>query len=230
MAYYSNSSSGTELPRDLRDALGKELWRDERLLWTGQPGKSLTNNASSWGAFVFGIPWTAFAVFWTVMAFTMTQSTGTPLAMKIFFPLFGLPFVAVGVGMLASPFLSGNKQNKFIYAVTDKRVILMHLAKNMQIRSYTPRNPNYYQSVTRADGSGDLTFAPTFQHGTNVALGNMAASQIAMPVFYGIPNVRQVESLLRETFVDGSHVAEEKATTGVGKAPGYYTSYNPQDR
>ncbi|MBC8140345.1 MAG: hypothetical protein H7Y38_02760, partial [Armatimonadetes bacterium] len=51
------------LPRELDAALESAREPGEQLLWTGRPAPWRTVRGE-WAAFVFAIPWTAFALFW----------------------------------------------------------------------------------------------------------------------------------------------------------------------
>ena len=89
------------LADDLASLVEAELAPGERVEWLDQPLPS----RRAWSALpvvLFGIPWTAFSVFWVVAASgfkvpNFDHGFG-------FFPLFGLPFVLIGLGMLSSPY------------------------------------------------------------------------------------------------------------------------------
>src|SRR5664279_3623069 len=112
------------LPVEAQNRLDSELNSDEKVVWSGQPAPGIMNQLQSIPIVLFGIPWTAFSIFWVVMAFTMTNHasrTGAPLPFNVFsivFPLFGLPFVAVGLYMLTTPYWQWRKSQKTVYAVT----------------------------------------------------------------------------------------------------------------
>ncbi|NPD18481.1 hypothetical protein [Alterinioella nitratireducens] len=71
----------------------------ETILWQGQPGtgirwRSLASPLTLMGAF-----FTGFSLFWISMATSMTRGADVPFPFQIF-PLFGLPFLAIGLYML----------------------------------------------------------------------------------------------------------------------------------
>jgi hypothetical protein len=68
-----------------------------------------------------GIPVTAFAIFWMALASQQTKQISGPGS---FFPLFGIPFIVVGLGMLSSPLWRGRKALRTVYALTDQRAII----------------------------------------------------------------------------------------------------------
>ena len=195
-----------------------ELASGETLLWAGQPSPG---RMAKMGIvpMLFGIPFTAFALFWTAMAGGMAWfahgvgsqfpgggSLTTPFAL---FPLFGLPFIAVGVGMLLSPLWLSLKARRTLYAVTNQRVILWtgNLWGGVTVRSLSPAQVGDRARTQQADGSGDLMFpraatVSTYQDTDNA--GGFGYSRTRYQVnqvgFLGIPDVRGVDDLLRQTF------------------------------
>lgn len=66
-------------------------------VWTGHPLPGIRPHRRDLLTSLFGIPWTAFAVFWTYMA---TKSGG-----GVFFPLWGVMFICVGVYFTAGHYV-----------------------------------------------------------------------------------------------------------------------------
>ena len=101
----------TSLPEETAAVLKAELQPGERIIWVGQPIPSRIGRGT-FAIFLFGIPWTAFAIFWIGAAAVIgwkTEDGGTGSRFfTLFFPLFGLPFVLVGIGMLSFPFLGSS--------------------------------------------------------------------------------------------------------------------------
>ena len=91
---------------------------DETLLWQGRPEKK--GNIITKRDIVmipFSIMWTGFAVFWEISA--LQSGAG------IFFCLWGLPFICVGLYLLLGRFIhSAYMRDKTFYAVTNKRIII----------------------------------------------------------------------------------------------------------
>src|SRR5688572_1960017 len=98
-----------QLPLDLDNRVHAELRDGERLVWVGQPHPGRASRAGI-PMVLFGIPWTAFALFWMAGASGMLFGgfgNGGPPGFGGFlacFPLFGIPFVLIGIGLLTSPF------------------------------------------------------------------------------------------------------------------------------
>ena len=114
-----------------------------------------------------GIPWTAFALFWMAGASGLLfggfgGGNGPPGmgAFFICFPLFGIPFVLIGLGMLTSPFWAVRRAKRTCYALTDRRAILWEAGwfGRIEVRSYGPADLTRLRRVEYADGNGDLVF------------------------------------------------------------------------
>ncbi len=61
-----------------------------------------------------GIIIVVFGIFWTIIAYKMTHSImGTPNIVGIFFPLFGVIFVLLGIGSVIYNFVNATKQKRF---------------------------------------------------------------------------------------------------------------------
>lgn len=195
-----------------------ELAPGETLLWAGQPSPGRMAKIGI-APMLFGIPFTAFALFWTAMAGGMAWivhgvgssipgggSFATPFA---FFPMFGLLFVVVGVGLLLSPLWLFLKAGRTLYALTNQRVILWtgSLGGGLTVRSLSPAQLGDRARTQQADGSGDLLFPraaaiSTYQDTDNMnGFGaNRTRYRVNQVGFYGIPDVKAVDDLIRQTF------------------------------
>lgn len=90
----------------------------ERLLWTGRPGRGVSLRWADLFLIPFSLVWGGFAIFWNVMVWTK----GAPL----FFAAVGLPFLAMGLYLIAGRFLhEALLRSGLLYAVTDRRVIVL---------------------------------------------------------------------------------------------------------
>jgi len=111
-------------------ALSHELHEGEIVLWRGMQTAAL--HASYFLIYLFAIPWTAFAMFWTVLAWAGISSMDTSGADGIFawaFPLSGLSSIAVGVGMTATTFLPWWERDTVMFAITNQRVLKLRLGR-----------------------------------------------------------------------------------------------------
>ncbi|XUU60578.1 hypothetical protein ACRAQ6_13610 [Erythrobacter sp. HA6-11] len=143
-------------PDSLSLALDRELKSGERVLWEQRQIARLSY--MSFGIYLFAIPWTAFSIFWTAMAgagaYAMQEESGW---LSWAFPLFGLPFVAVGLGMLGSPFLPLWNKGKVLFAITNDRVIKLRLGRSIDVDSVPARRIGAIKRKEHRDGSGSLS-------------------------------------------------------------------------
>ncbi len=103
--------------------VGRELMSDEQLLWVGQPGRGWRLRPADAFLIPFALVWTGFAIFWEIMALFMVAPAGR---FGLIFPLFGLPFVLVGLYMLAGRFWLDARRRAFTcYGLTDRRAIIV---------------------------------------------------------------------------------------------------------
>ncbi len=142
------------LSRELQDMVEKELETGEKIVWIGMPVPKFFIPKAT-GTFIFGIPWTAFAIFWTVTASWGVFQSGNANIFWLF-PLFGIPFIVVGIGMLLSPVFAYKKALKTVYVITDKRAITFDYIWSREIRSYPPNKLQEIYRKENSDGTGDV--------------------------------------------------------------------------
>ena len=189
------------LPQELQTRVESELVEREELLWVGQPRPNAFLRGTI-PSFLFAIPWTAFALFWTCMAagginnFTQIDH-GPPGVIRYAFPLFGVPFILIGLGMLSTPpLLARSRARRTVYAVTNQRVIAWEAAfRSVSVRTYGSADLGEITRMERADGSGDLHFE-------NSSWSTRLQNRRSVPSgLVGIADVRGVEALIRRTLI-----------------------------
>lgn len=216
------------LPADLEDQVRSEMRDGERPLWVGQP-KPGRFARQALPIVLFGIPWTAFALFWMAAASGMVfggfGNNGAPGGFWAFdyFPLFGLPFVLIGLGMLSSPYWLRRQAKRTCYALTDRRAILWQAGKfgSVTVRSYGPEALHKTHRTEYADGDGDLVFEEVVLVGRDS--DRYRTTNTTRHGFMAIGNVRGVEELLRRTLQtggDGQRPAEPGAAVDRGRKAG----------
>ncbi len=194
------------LPPELERQINNELDSEETILWTGQPLPRLFARQGI-GPMLFGIPFTAFAVFWMWGASGFGHPTHMP-GPFVLFPLFGLPFLLTGLGVLLSPLWQWRRATRTGYAVTKKRVLILERGwtGSTTVRNLVPEQIGDRARTQRADGTGDLTFPRTasvissnYGNPSNMGYGRRGYN-ISMAGFYSIPDVKEVDDLIRQTF------------------------------
>jgi hypothetical protein len=201
---FGNSS----LPPELESRVRAELRDGEQLLWVGQP-RPRWFSGEALVLVLFGIPFTAFAVFWTAMALGIgagVRNNGPGLLFQVCFPLFGLPFIVVGLGLLSTPYWQRRRALRTCYALTDRRAIIWEAGNfgSVTVRSYEPDALKGMERVEYADGSGDLVFEEVRRvwSGSN----GRRRTSTERRGFLAVDNVRTIETLLRKALL-----ADEKS-------------------
>lgn len=194
--------SPSDLPDDLRQALIREF-AGEPIRWSGQPS-ARTAFWRSAGIWLFAIPWTVFALFWESLSLGGFLGFGGPKGQQwswfgAFFVLFGLPFVAVGLGMMAAPFWLARRARRTVWVITTRRIASLTLGRRgVTVRSISPRDLFAVERTEKADGSGTLKLI--FGEGRDSDGDKVERSE----TLQGIPDVRRVEDIIRR-------LMEEKA-------------------
>jgi hypothetical protein len=183
--------------------LNSELASGEKLLWSGHPDAGRACRGAL-PIFIFAIPWTAFAVFWVVMASWSIwhgSKPAGPAAGPIFiFPLFGLPFILVGLGLLSSPYFAYQKAKNTHYGVTNRRILVVTSGKTKTVQQY---DYSTLSNLTRTEYGtrGDLvwtvpTTVPVVAGGVSTVSRNAALNSSVS--FIGIERPKDVERLVED--------------------------------
>jgi hypothetical protein len=195
------------LSPDVNARVQSELQPGERLVWAAQPNPRAYARGS-WAISIFGVVFTAFAAFWILMAGgfawfaggVISNHASGPGAVFACFPLFGVPFLLIGVAMLLAPVWMRRAARRAAYAITDRRALVWQarpFGSELTVRSFAPAELTQITRVERADGTGDLVFLEVFNHSTN-SKGHRSTTRTRFG-FLGVDGVRDVEDLLRKT-------------------------------
>jgi hypothetical protein len=194
------------LPPELDERVRNELTDGEHILWVGRPNPRRMAKFG-WVVALFGIPFTAFAVFWIVMTSSMLggwRNGGGPFAwFSIIFPLFGIGPLVAGLGLLSAPYWFARKARRTCYAITDRRAIVLEasLRGALTVYSYGPKELTKQYRRENADGGGDLVFEEIM---TVSRSSNGPSTTTTKRGFLAIDDVRAVETLLRKALVPPS--------------------------
>lgn len=139
-------------------ALSRELRRGERVVWQGSQIARLSMRA--FGLYVFAVPWTAFALFWTAMASAGVSTIENDAGVLAWaFPLFGVPFILVGLAMMSAPFMPLFHKGKVLYAITSERVLKIRLGRSLDVISVPADRIGLVERHEGRDGSGSIKLA-----------------------------------------------------------------------
>ncbi|WP_216635603.1 PH domain-containing protein [Croceicoccus bisphenolivorans] len=178
---------------ELDSALRSVLKRGERVLWKGRPRVSKT--FAPFLIWLFAIPWTGFSLVWVLGTWTMAHTNapddaGMQIAALIF-PAFGLPFVFVGLCMMAAPLFAMGLPGRSLYAVTDMRVLRIAGGWKTSLRAIPAEHVIAVEARAKPDGNGTLVIThghvevrkPRMRHRPD-------AEDTSRFVVHHLPNVR----------------------------------------
>jgi hypothetical protein len=191
----------------LQNLVNSEMESGEKLQWSGQPEPTRLAKGALPILF-FAIPWTAFACFWVTMA-SMGVSHSKGIGPFMLFPLFGLPFVLIGLGMLSSPIFVYTQAKRTVYAITNKRALVLKAGGRggKTVMSYPPAAFGDITRVEYAPNKGDLTWSPLGAalpiplNTSSLMIRTSYTGVGANPSFVGfigIDNPHDVEKLLKQ--------------------------------
>jgi hypothetical protein len=190
------------IKNQLKTAIENALRPDEEVVWAGRPDPWVTLK-SSWPLFLFAIPWTLFSLAWEAAAiygvFHSNSAEGAPWFIIIIFPLFGIPFVLVGFGMLFSPYFAYKNAERTVHVVTGGRVFSVTLKwpfGGQKIVSFDGDMIKHVELDLADDSSGDVKIV--FGYTT----GGEDDRHENKFIFQGIRNAREVNGILTDNFLN----------------------------
>ena len=210
-----------QIQQDMDSVIANELEEGERVLWTGRPHP--TSRANNPQTRVFAIIAIIYGIVGLVMLFIgiIVSATvegpggkGTLLGLAIPGSIFVI--LAIVFGIVAAVYRPGLKST--VYAITEQRIIIVATSRVQITYSYSKGDIGPLTRIEQKDGTGDLIFstnrqgAPYGMYGYNAyynsstsgttTTSNMAVGRAAANAgrFLGVPNVREVERIVRHTF------------------------------
>lgn len=169
--------------------LQQHLDTNEKLIWTGRPKTGVVFRIADIFLIPFSLLWCGFAIFWVIMA-----SQGS-----IFFAMFGIPFVVIGLIFVFGRFIIDAKQREnTYYGLTDDRIIIKSGIYNKSIKSLNIKTLSDIEYVEKNDGSGTINIGPKnpmmmWGNGMNWWPGVKASPSLDL-----IPDVRKVYNKIIE--------------------------------
>ncbi len=135
----------------LHHELARALRSSERVLWTGGPRHGVVFRTCDLFLVPFSLLWGGFAIFWEAMAVT----SGAPW----FFKLWGIPFVLVGLYLIAGRFIADAwRRGSMTYAVTDQRLLTIRSWPTSRVQSTELQGLSHVALEEKADGTGSIDF------------------------------------------------------------------------
>ena len=170
------------LPSRISEFASREF-QGEPIRWAGR-ADPLRAAMSGVKTALVGIPFAAFSIFWMWSA--MRQSKDP------YFPLFGIPFVLIGLGILLAPVWKWLLAWRTVYVLTPKRLAIVEQRLSWRVRSVYPGGVVSIERTERPDRSGDLKIVTGWTK-------NSEGQQVEKSeTLFGVPDVREVEEQIRK--------------------------------
>ncbi len=170
----------------------KELLKEEKMLWCGQPDTSVVFTKADIFFIPFSILWGGFAILWFIIAIIEKA--------PFFFILWGIPFVAIGFYFIFGRFVyKKKKKERTYYAITNKRILI--LSKNEIEGAYINTIPVINKTIHKS-GMGTIRFgnADIFSSMYGNAGMDFFGSFYykGAPVFYDVKEAQKVYDIVND--------------------------------
>lgn len=131
--------------------INREIQPGETLLWSGLPRQGIYLKGSDAIQVPFSLAWCGFACFWEYNTF----NSGAP----VFFKLWGIPFVLIGVYMVVGRFIADSQvRSNTAYAVTSKRILFISGLFNQKTTSIDLLSIPELSLTEKDNDSGTISF------------------------------------------------------------------------
>ena len=139
--------------KNAQSELRGHLDKDENLLWSGTPKTGITFRKSDIFIIPFSLLWCGFAIFWLSSVISM----GAP----IFFIIWGIPFVIVGLIFVFGRFIIDAKQRQnTYYGLTENRIIIKSGVFSKSVKSLNIKTLSDIELSEKGDGTGTISIGP----------------------------------------------------------------------
>ena len=171
--------------------IARELAANESLLWYGAPRQGIRFRASDAFMIPFSLLWGGFAMLW--------EATVVVSHAPLLFELWGIPFVAIGVYMIAGRFwVDSMLRARTAYGLTNTRAIIVSGLRSRSVKSLPLKTLSVVALTERSDKSGTITLGPAspFSRFNGVASWPGSASTVT-PAFEMVEDARTVYETVR---------------------------------
>jgi hypothetical protein len=181
-------------PVSIAEAVSRELL-GERVLWAASPDR-WAFAGRYWKTALFGVPFASFAIFWTYQASHVPAAKGIR-GFAVFFPLWGLMFVLIGLSMLLSPLWAAWMAGGVYYVVTERRAIIFEKKFKLNIQSFSRAAVAGYERNSSGGPGGNIIFQRIADRGGR---GTTRVREIG---FIGLPEYAGAEQALNKLAASG---------------------------
>lgn len=189
------------IPAEILDRVEAELMAGERLLWVGQPDPGQRIFAEDTERLMI----TSSILTALLLALGVSFFLAPP---QVLLPLIvGLLVLVVVGGFLATIAENYVRARRRIYAITDRRALIISGLFKTEIRSYSRHNIGFIERHIRKGDNGDLLFAKG-ERDRAVGIAPFIRRQMVEQKigFFAIDNIREVEAIMLEAF-QGDQIA-----------------------
>ncbi|MEY2542806.1 MAG: hypothetical protein QOE81_267 [Verrucomicrobiota bacterium] len=142
--------------------ISSELSPDEKLLWSDRPRQGVFFRSTDLFLIPFSLLWGGFAIFWELSVLGLNPQVHQTHPPPAFFPLFGIPFVAMGLYvMFGRFFVDAAQRRKTMYGITNQRVIIRSGLFTRTTKSLNLRTLSDVTLSEKSNGTGTITLGPT---------------------------------------------------------------------
>ena len=183
------------------EVIRAELSPNEQLLWSGQPAQGIRLRSYDWFLIPFSLLWGGFAIVWESFAIMIAFSAAAKEPVVFIFPLFGIPFVLIGLYIIFGRFIVDAKQRaRTFYGLTSERIIMVSGVWRRTVKSLNLETLNDISLTEKRNGGGIIMFG---QIPWLFALWESSGGFPGMPQFGGrtfelSDDVRQIYEKIRE--------------------------------
>jgi hypothetical protein len=178
----------------------EELLPDEKIAWSAQPDRASLFSKSDFYLIPFSILWGGFAIFWEISVLQIVPGSEDAGIVGLVFPLFGIPFVVIGLYFMVGRFwYKSKKKEHTYYALTNKRILILTDFLGRKFQAIYLNTVPTIQKTIRSNGMGNLIFGnQSFQSsmyansGMDLFSGFSGFSGGTAPAFYDIKDAETV--------------------------------------
>jgi hypothetical protein len=172
---------GSVIANDLIEAVERAAG-GEKVLWAGRPDHAKTvayglRHDGYWFWWFFF----AFAVFWIITASSGMSGKRPAAAVNYVFPLFGLPFLAIGIWGVTGPWRNAGRARRAVFALTENRLIhVTATSAGLTAQSVFPSNILSVTSTESLDGTGTIVITLSETETWGTSYGNKQVALIGV--------------------------------------------------
>ncbi len=183
-------------------ALETYLDPGEKLLWSGQPKQGVRLQAGD--AFMIPSvccgavsPWLGRAPHFERLS-SPKPPQGPAWIFQWLFPLWGVPFVAMGFYVIFGRFFyDAASRRKTWYGLTDRRLIIVKSLFTRKVTSFDHATMANLNLVERGDHSGDILFGTPAPMSVFANASWPGSGRYVVPGFYLLPEAREIYNRIR---------------------------------